>query len=143
MQKYHIKLTGEDEKGIGKYLRSKKHSEQSKKRLRILQDLDESSGTRRFTTKRIMARQGTSGATIIEVCRRYDCGGWKEVANRKDREKPAIPSKVTGEIEAHIIATACSNPPAGKSRWSMQMIANKIVVDGIIDSICDETVRKV
>jgi len=143
MQKYHIKLTREEEKGIAKYLRSKKPSEQSKKRLRILLDLDENSGTRRYTTKKIAARQGTSEATILEVCRRYERDGWKEVAARKERETPAIPSKVTGEIQAHIIATACSNPPAGKSRWSMQMIADKIVVDGIVESICDETVRRV
>jgi transposase len=143
MQKYHVKLTGEDQKGIAKYLRSKKHNEQSKKRLRILLDLEESGGPRRFTTKKIAARQGTSEATILEVCRRYERGGWKEVANRKERETPAIASKVTGEIQAHIIATACSDPPAGKSRWSMKMIADKIVVDGIVDSICDETVRRV
>ena len=142
MQKYHIKLTGDDQKRITKYLRSSKHSEQSKKRLRILLDLDESDGARRFTTKKIVARQRTSEATITEVCRRYERGGWKGVANRKGRETPAIPPKVTGEIEAHIIATACSDPPAGKSRWSMQMIADKIVLDGVVGSICDETVRK-
>jgi len=143
MQKYHINLTRDNQKGITKYLQSKKHSEQSKKRLRILLDLDESGGARRFTTKKIVARQRTSEATIIEVCKRYERGDWKGVANRKDRETPAIPPKVTGEIEAHIIATACSEPPAGRSRWSMQMIADKIVLDGIVDSICDETVRKV
>jgi hypothetical protein len=143
MQKYHIRITGEEAKGIAHYLRSKRHSEQSKKRLRILLDLDESSGPRRFRTKEIVRRQRTSEATIIEVCKRYERGGWAGVAERKERETPAIPSKVTGEIEAHIIATACSDPPAGKSRWSMQMIADKVVLDGVIDSLCDETVRKV
>jgi hypothetical protein len=49
----------------------------------------------------------------------------------------------TGEVEAHVIACACSAPPEGFTRWSMQMIADKIVLNGVIESISDETVRKV
>jgi hypothetical protein len=45
--------------------------------------------------------------------------------------------------EAYIIATCCSAPPEGRSRWSMKMIADKIVLDGVVDSISDETVRTV
>ena len=62
---------------------------------------------------------------------------------RKSRTTPPVPAKVTGEVEAHIIATCCSSPPKGKAAWSMQMIADKIVLDGIVDSISDETVRLV
>jgi hypothetical protein len=54
-----------------------------------------------------------------------------------------VPAKITGEVEAHIIATACSAPPEGKEHWSLTMIANKIVLDGVIDSISDEAVRLV
>jgi len=45
-------------------------------------------------------------------------------------------------IEAHIIAIACSAPPEGFTRWSMKMIADKIVLDGVVESISDETVRQ-
>jgi hypothetical protein len=46
-------------------------------------------------------------------------------------------------VEAHIIAAACGEPPAGKARWTLSMIANKIVLDGVIESISDEAVRLV
>jgi hypothetical protein len=62
---------------------------------------------------------------------------------RKTRATPPVPAKVTGEVEAYIIATCCSAPPEGKAAWTMQMIADKIVLDGVIDSISDETVRLV
>jgi len=67
----------------------------------------------------------------------------KAALERKKREEPAVASIVTGEVEAYIIAVCCSAPPEGYSRWSMKMIANKIVLDKRIDAISDETVRKV
>ena len=106
-------------------------------------DLDESSGARLYTTKKISARHMVSEATIIKVCKRYEAGGVVAVLERKSRSTPPVPAKVTGEVEAHIIATCYNAPPEGKSAWSMQMIADKIVLDGIVDSISDETVRLV
>ncbi len=63
--------------------------------------------------------------------------------SRKKRESPPVPAKVTGEVEAHIVAVACSEPPEGRAEWTMQMIADKIVLDGVVESISDETVRRV
>ena len=75
--------------------------------------------------------------------KQYATEGFEAVLLRKKRTVPPVPAKVTGEVEAHIIATCCSEPPEGKAVWTMQMIADKIVVDGIIDSLSDETVRLV
>lgn len=60
----------------------------------------------------------------------------------KGRSEPRrqVPAKVTGEVETHITAACYSTSPEGKAVWSMQMIADKIVLDDIIDSISDETV---
>jgi transposase len=143
MQKYHVKLTAEDRQAIERVVRKKRSGIQVTKRGKVLLDLDESSGQRQYTTKKIADRQGVSEATISEVCKRYEAGGVSKVLRRKKRVTPPVPAKVTGEVEAHIIATCCSDPPAGKATWSMQMIADKIVLNGVIDSISDETVRLV
>jgi len=143
MQKYHIRLTKTEQLEIKKRKQKKKNGIQATKRLNVLLDLDESTGKRRYTTKKIAIRQGVSEATISEVCKRYEAGGVKAVVGRKERQTPPIPAKVTGDVEAHIIATCCSAPPEGKAAWSMQMIADKIVLDGIVESISDETVRLV
>lgn len=47
--------------------------------------------------------------------------------NRKKRETPPVPAKVTGEVEAHIIALACSDPPEGYSKWTLRFLADKTV----------------
>ena len=143
MQKYHIKLTEAERQSVKKEISKKASGQQAQKRGKILLDLDEASGERLYTTKKISNRHGVSEATISEVCKRYEAGGVAAVLTRKSRTTPPVPPKVTGEVEAHIIATCCSSPPEGKAAWSMQMIADKIVLDGIVDSISDETVRLV
>lgn len=143
MQKYHINLTEDERKEIVRQIHNKNTRAQAIKRGKVILDLDESSGKRLYTTKKIASRQGVSEATISEVCKRYEAGGIAAVLGRKERISPPVAAKVTGEVEAHIIAVCCSTPPEGKAAWSMQMIADKIVLDGVVESISDETVRLV
>ena len=58
-----------------------------------------------------------------------------EFLTRKKRETPPVPAKIDGEVEAHIIALACSEVPEGYSRWTVRLIAEKAVELKIIDSI--------
>jgi hypothetical protein len=49
---------------------------------------------------------------------------------------------MTGEVEAHLIALACSEPPTGQADWTMQLLADKLVTLEIVERISDETVRQ-
>ena len=53
-----------------------------------------------------------------------------------------MPAKVTGEVEAHIIALACSEPPEGYARWTVRLLAEKAVELDFIDSISAMTVQR-
>ena len=143
MQKWHVILTKADRKKIKMVLRSEKFSMETKKRAQILQDLDESDGRKPETIPEVMRKRGVSENVAIFTRRRFDQSGIDAAIFRKKRTTPPVAAKVTGEVEAHIIACACSAPPEGFTRWSMQMIANKIVLNGVIESISDETVRLV
>ena len=142
-QRYHVNLTETEREKAEKHLRSKKNSMESKKRAKVLLDLDESNNRKAEPVKKIAARNGVSEESVRIYRKQYATWGIENLLGRKKRETPPVPSKVTGEVEAHIIATCCSAPPEGKSQWSMQMIADKIVIDGVIESISDETVRRV
>ena len=61
---------------------------------------------------------------------------------RKKRETPPVAPKVTGEVEAHIIAIACSEKPKGCARWTMQLIADKCVELNYVDSLSEISVRR-
>lgn len=104
MQKYHINLSEQERKQVSKLLRSKKASMESKKHGQILLDLDESQGKKLPTMKYISAHRGVSEVTIWKTRKKYCTEGLNSVLGRKTRKTPPVPAKVTGEVEAHIIA---------------------------------------
>ncbi|MFH7025474.1 MAG: helix-turn-helix domain-containing protein [Heteroscytonema crispum UTEX LB 1556] len=63
-------------------------------------------------------------------------------SRRGIRPHPPKPRKLDGRQEAFLIATACSEPPEGRVRWTMQLLADHLVSIDIVDSISDETVRQ-
>jgi hypothetical protein len=62
--------------------------------------------------------------------------GLESALERKKRERPPC-IKIDGEAEAKIIALTCSQPPEGRCRWTLKLLANKVVALGILDSISD------
>lgn len=85
----------------------------------------------------------TTATTVQNVRTSYSNNGLEETINRKKREKPPVPAKVTGDVEAHIIALACGAPPEGYEHWSVRLIAEKCVELNYIDSISHMTVSRI
>ncbi len=81
----------------------------------------------------------TTPTTVQTVRTSYCEQGLEATLNRKKRETPPVPAKVTGEVEAHIIALACSDPPEGYSKWTLRLLADKTVELGYISSISHVT----
>lgn len=142
-QQYQVKLSAAERGYLKKHIRGKKHSLESKKRAGVLLELDEGEDRTAPSVKYIASHIGVSELSVRRYRKRYATEGLEAVLLRKKRTVPPVPPKVTGEVEAHIIATCCSEPPEGKAVWTMQMIADKLVLDGVIDFISDETVRLV
>jgi len=81
--------------------------------------------------------------TILNIRKTFVKQGAQAVIQRKKRVTPPIPPKVTGELEAKIIALSCSEPPAGRSRWTLRLLADKAVELQYIDSISYDTVDRI
>ena len=79
---------------------------------------------------------------VYKIRKQFVVEGMDRVLCRKKRETPPVEPKITGDVEAHIIAVACSAPPDGRKAWTLKMIAEKIVLDGIVDSISDVSVMR-
>ncbi len=79
--------------------------------------------------------------TVAGVRRRFVEQGLAAALGRKKREHPPVPPKLDGRGEARLIALACSEAPEGRTKWTMQLLADELVVLGVVDSISDETVR--
>jgi hypothetical protein len=62
---------------------------------------------------------------VYTVSKQYAKEGLERVLNRKKRETPPVPGKVTGEVEAKVIAASCSEPPEGYSRWTLRLLEER------------------
>lgn len=80
------------------------------------------------------------GNTAANVRRRFVEEGLESALGRKKRETPPNPKKIDGEKEARLIALACSQPPEGYARWTLRMLADKMVEMKITDSVSAATV---
>ena len=96
-----------------------------------------------MTVSEIADAYHTTPTTVQTVRTSYCEKGLEATIHRKKRETPPVPPKVTGEVEAHVIALACGQPPEGYSRWTLRLLADKTVELGYIDSISHVTVSNI
>ena len=88
-----------------------------------------------------MEAYSAAHGTITDMAKRFIFECIEAALGRKKQEN--YHRKVTGDIEARICAIACSNPPEGRSRWTMQLIADEIIRLEIVDYITDSTICEV
>ena len=111
------------------------------RRANILLRLDESQ--ERVDTQEVIAKHlRTSTGTIYKVSRQFVEEGLQATVYRKKRETPPTRPIVTGEIEARIIALACSEPPEGRLRWTLRLLEEKVVKLQIVEAISDNTIGR-
>ncbi|MCP1835467.1 transposase [Bradyrhizobium sp. USDA 4532] len=83
---------------------------------------------------------GVSGSTIYRTKRRFVLGNLEAALSEEPR--PGADRKLSGKEEALLVATACSNPPAGRARWTLELLAGELVRLTEHDTISRETVRR-
>ncbi len=113
-------------------------------RARVLLALDTAAGEV-DATEVIAARVGVSSETLRLVAKRFaETGGdiWATI-QRRQREHPPVPSPVTGEVEARLIALACSQPPAGHARWSLRLLEKHVALIEDIPDLDHSTIGRV
>ena len=81
-------------------------------------------------------------STIARVRREYVDEGMEAALHRRP-SKRVYARKVDGTAEAHLIALACSEPPAGQGRWTLRLLADKLVELEVVGAVSYETVRRV
>jgi len=100
----------------------------------ILLLLDENSPKKR-NFKEIAESLQTTTTTVMTVKKTCCEIGLDAAIGRKKRPLPPVEAKITGEVEAKIIAMSCGEPPEGYARWTLRLLADKSIELGIIDSI--------
>ena len=143
MPRYKVTLTNEERIELQKLIQ-KGGKGYRIRHAQILLKLDQIPENAEWTYDRIKGAYGPTHSTIAGVAQRFVYEGLEAALGRKKQEN--YHRKITGEVEARICAIACSEPPEGRSRWTMQMIADELmrleVVEYITDSAVCEAMKK-
>ena len=140
--KYVIELSAEEKAKLTEIVRKGNSPARTILRANILLASDRQS--EKYMTGSEIAKVYHTTPTTVQNVRASYCGkGLEATIQRKKRETPPVPAKVTGEVEAHVIALACGEPPEGYAKWTLHLLANKTVELGYIDSISHTTIRTI
>ena len=84
-----------------------------------------------------------SVATVERVCQRFVEQGLTAALSRKPQDQPSRERTLGGWAEAYLLALACTSPPQARTRWTVQLLADKVVELQLVEAVSDETVRRV
>lgn len=139
-----VVLRADEREWLTRVVRTGAHPAQEVRRSRILLELDDSRA-RPASRQEIAQRVGVDPATITAVARAYTERGGDIVATiqRRKRLTPPVEPKITGEVEARLIALACSAPPAGHARWSLRLLERQVTLVADIPDMDHSTIGRV
>lgn len=132
---YLVALTNEERQAIKDLLNKGTTPARILRRAHILLHADEGR-----TDAEIAVALHVARATVERIRKRFVEGNLERALHEDPR--PGVKRKLDDKQEAYVIATACSAPPDGKGKWTMQLIADRLVELQVVPSISDETVRR-
>ena len=137
-QKYQVQLSEKQRKQLKRLSRRGKVSTRTLSRARILLLADENRPKGKKTDAEIHEILDVSQSTIVRVRRQFVTDGLSVALEEKPR--CGRPVKFSGTHRAQVTALACSNPPEGRNKWSLRLIADQLVELDFLESISHETV---
>ena len=143
-KEFTVRLKAADRAKLTRVVSSGIHPARMITRARVLLALDESQGD--APDRRVVAeRVGTSESTVYLVAKEFATQGGRveEVIGRKKRTTPAVEPKVTGDVEARLIALACTQPPPGRQRWTLRLLEKHVLVTEGIPPMDHSTIGRV
>ena len=138
----YVSLTDEQRQHLAELTRCGSSKARTLTRARILLLADRSQGAVRTDIQIAQALQCNKG-TVQNIRHRFLDEGLEAALVEKRRPGASLRPKVTGEIEAKLIAIACSSPPEGRSRWTLRLLAARLVELELVESISPDTVNQV
>ena len=129
----HINLETSERKELEQLIKSAEHSARVISHARTLLLLDRSGGQRR-TLAQVAEAVMLSPGGIGSIKRRYFQLGLNGALY--DKQRPGRPvTKMTGDVEAHLVALVCGQPPEGCSKWTLRLLADQLVELALVDAI--------
>jgi transposase len=135
---YHVHLTAQERESLEGYVKHGNRSARAITRARVLLLADEQQ-----SDDEIRETLGVSRRTVCSLRKKYARRqGQPILALLQEAPRPGQPVKVDTRVAAHVALIACSAPPTGAARWTLQLIADRLVELNVVETLCLESVRK-
>jgi hypothetical protein len=141
-KKYVVELSSDERAHLEGLISKGKSSAKAILKARILLKADQGPLGPSWTDDRIVEALDTNPSMVTRVRRQLVEEGLEAVLSRKKRATPPITPIFDGEAQARLIALACSEPPAGHARWSIRLLADKVVELEIVEAAHFNTVGR-
>ena len=138
---YHVNLSVEEDKSL-RDITHKGNSHSAKKipHANILLLTNERYPDKKRTNQEVADIFGVSKTTVSQIRKTYAKHGMEAALTRKTRLTPPVASKITGDLEAHVLATALSPPPEGYAKWTLRLLAEHCLENQYLVSVSHTTI---
>lgn len=140
-KKYRVTLTSEERASLEQMVRAGKAAARKLAHARILLKADEVEGGSGWSDAAIAEALDVGLATVARVRQRFVEDGVEGALVPRPTTRTYL-RKLDGRGEAHLVALACSTPPEGRKRWTLQLLADRVVALGLTEQLSYETVRR-
>jgi transposase len=141
MDKYRVTLTAEERAGLEHLVSVGKGAARRLTHARLLLLADTAAGGE-HSDEEIVAVLGVGICTVGRVRQRLVTAGLEAALDPRPQPQRPDKIKIKGDVEQRLIHLACSDPPEGRRQWTLQMLADELVVLGLVEAVSTETVRQ-
>lgn len=142
MVRYKVTLTKSERSELMDIINKGSHNSYKFRTAYVLLNVDEGKHSEKVSNEQICTILKIGMRTIDRLKKRFVEEGFESVLERKKTQRE-YEVKADGDFEAHLVALSCGAPPKGFARWSLRLLADKMVELNYVDSISHETVRTV
>jgi hypothetical protein len=142
MKKYIVRLSAEERQILLKLITSGRGPARMFTRARVLLKADGSDEGPEWSDEQISDAFDVTVQTVERIRKQLVLEGFDAVLSRRPYIQKVSRKKVDGEVEAHLVALACSKPPKGRVRWTLRLLADSMMELGYIESISYEAIRQ-
>lgn len=140
-KRYRVTLTSDERKELKKLIHAGKGAAGKLRRARVLLKTDQGEGGPGWTDQRIAEALECGVATIERMRQRFVEEGLERALVPRPTTRTYL-RKIDGTAEAHLVALCCADPPKGRARWTLKLLADKLIALGQVKKVSRETVRQ-
>ena len=142
-KKYVVRLTSEERATLERLVGVGKAAARKILHGRVLLQVDQGPQGPAWSDAKVSEALRVHPNTIGGIRQRFVEQGVEAALSRKKQQRPSRQPRLDGQAEAHLIALRCGEPPAGRTRWTLRLLADRLVELRIVEGVCHETVRQV